>query len=520
MNALLNPGMLLGLFLYGLLLPVCARAAQPPTDSLQLVQQLQEAADQAENDPEAAIEVIRGVIAKAETRGYPRLQAEAHQMLGQQYKIQYELSRSRAHLLAAVQLLATLPPSRPDTLLLARTCNMLSITYFMEERYDSGLVYNRNAIDLYRAAGDTANYQMALNNLAQVYQIQGKFERALEIYQRSLKHNTRHNRPYYATLDLLSIASIFYRMDLYTRHFETLQRAEKYAKAADNLRLLADVYGRMATNQQDLDRIAAAFQYAYKAKACARAANDNYELQSIYQRLGMLHRAGNHLDSARYYARRSIALNDGQSRRELAYNYQLLGDIATREDQARTAINNYLTALHFAVESMQPGTQRDICYNLLEAYQLLPNPDSALHYGLRYVHLRDSILEYEEVEETSRLQTKYDFYRKRDQQARYASAVAARRQTRNQQQYFLIFGGLLLLGTVLLVFARLGIPRGVLTAASFFAALLFFEALLVYLDPFIENYSEGYLLPKLGLNLVLAVFFAFGHRWLERRLHT
>ncbi|MBL4735873.1 MAG: tetratricopeptide repeat protein [Flavobacteriales bacterium] len=146
--------------------------------------------------------------------------------------------------------------------------------------------------------------------------------------------------------------------------------------------------------------------------------------------------------------------------------------------------------------------------NLSSLYDTTARYQLALEHYKKYSAAKDSLFNEEKSKDLGKLEARHEFEtaeaeRKRVEQEE-AKQAAATKSRRDNLQYsgilimqVLVFAGVFMLG-------RFSIPVRLAGGMIFFAFLLFFEFMLVMLDPYIENYSGGEPAYKLLFNAVLA----------------
>jgi hypothetical protein len=97
-------------------------------------------------------------------------------------------------------------------------------------------------------------------------------------------------------------------------------------------------------------------------------------------------------------------------------------------------------------------------------------------------------------------------------------AEQERIEYQNNIQYTSIFMGLVIFIAFLLVVSRFPIPPKLIEGLIFFLFLLFFEFILVVVDPMFSDYTGGAPLYVLGLNVIIALFFTPIHKITETKL--
>lgn len=110
-----------------------------------------------------------------------------------------------------------------------------------------------------------------------------------------------------------------------------------------------------------------------------------------------------------------------------------------------------------------------------------------------------------------------------EQEEKEAERLEAEKvERRNSIQYSGIGLGIFALFGLVFLFGRIKLPKWAVELSVFLPFLIFFEFLLVVSDPYVDAWSEGIPLIKLGINVVMAAaifpLHSFFESFLKNRL--
>lgn len=149
---------------------------------------------------------------------------------------------------------------------------------------------------------------------------------------------------------------------------------------------------------------------------------------------------------------------------------------------------------------------------------------NALKYYKEQQEIEDSLFNEEKSKEIGKLEAKYEMEKKMQEEKllaeEHARQEADKKSRRDNLQYSGILIFLVILGAGLMALGRFAIPIRLAEGMIFFSFLLFFEFMLVMLDPYIENYSGGEPAYKLLFNAVLAGLIFPLHSFFESKLKS
>jgi hypothetical protein len=134
--------------------------------------------------------------------------------------------------------------------------------------------------------------------------------------------------------------------------------------------------------------------------------------------------------------------------------------------------------------------------------------------------VKDSLFSDDKSKEIGKLEGRHememaDMERKRQEEME-AKAKLAEKERKNLLQYSGIVLVLLIVGVLILVLGVVKVKPSIASGITFFAFLLFFEFLLILLDPAIERWSGGEPVYKLLFNAVIAACIFPVHAFFER----
>lgn len=316
------------------------------------------------------------------------------------------------------------------------------------------------------------------------------------------------------------------------------------------------IYMRQGEMEKSIEMQRTAIKYA-------KVLNDTNKISNSYNNIGLVYYYLNNPDSATYYYNQSIQfdsllgnyvgvalslntvgamhyeIEDYQEAlrlQQIAYNIQkeyndefglqyttlILGGIY-RE------LNDYNKALKWMLESKSISEALngknelvDTYMELSDVYEKMGNYAASLQYYKLHTATKDSIFSESKSKDIGRLEAKYEMEKKMEEEQRAKEEaerqMAQKVKRRNSLQYSIIFIVILILGAAVLALGKISVSPSVAEGLIFFTFLLFFEFLLVLLDPYIETISGGEPMYKLFANAVLAGAIFPLHAFFENHL--
>jgi hypothetical protein len=146
----------------------------------------------------------------------------------------------------------------------------------------------------------------------------------------------------------------------------------------------------------------------------------------------------------------------------------------------------------------------------------------ALEMYKLHIQMKDSINNEATQKATIRQQTQHEFEKaqivKENEAKELARIEAEATGRRNNLQYSLIFLGILVMFGIVLSLGFIKVSPNIAGGLIFFAFLILFEFVLVFTEPYLEQYTNGEPMYNLLANSVLALLIFPVHSILERLL--
>ncbi|MBN4066038.1 tetratricopeptide repeat protein, partial [Candidatus Amoebophilus asiaticus] len=206
----------------------------------------------------------------------------------------------------------------------------------------------------------------------------------------------------------------------------------------------------------------------------------------------------------------------------MGVSYSSLGGWQLKLGQVGDALESGQQALELAKEVGFPDNIKRAARLLSRVYRKQTKFEQALEYYELEVQMRDSIVNEEHQKATIRQQMKYEYEKEQirkeheaKEKARIEAEVTARR---DELHYTGMVIGLLFIGLLVAMLGFIKVSPKAAEGIIFIAFLIFFEFLLVLLDPYIEQWTGGAPGYKLLFNALLAGLIFPLHQFFEGRL--
>lgn len=360
---------------------------------------------------------------------------------------------------------------------------LLTIALREQEQLQEAIRYGEQSLEYADRSGNLVERAKSTATLAELYEMARDTLKNVELLNEALGH-------YRAANDTLGMGRTLNNLGTVYRHKNT---------AADRTRAL-----------QLFLRSSALFEKI------------NYPLGIVINHLNMgltYAMEPDKADSARYYYERAMALAEQiNSRSWYAKAIVSLGILEGRSGNNRKAIALTEEAIEI-LENNKDFQNLALHYDDLSRYRAATGAYREAYLALKqHDTIEDSLTAADRREEVGKILAKQEQQRQNFLQQQQQEKLAAAAAARANRQYLFIFTGLAVLFVFVVFAGKLRLPATLRNGLTFFALLMFFELVMLLLDPWLTQYTGGIPFPTLALNGVFALVFTVAQQQLERRL--
>jgi tetratricopeptide (TPR) repeat protein len=334
----------------------------------------------------------------------------------------------------------------------------IGISHTIMGNYPVGLENLLKAVSVFDSVGQLALKANTINNIGNIYQLQGDLSNARKYFEEGLKLrvNLRDTASLYKSYTSLAIvykdqlqfdsALYFFRRNL---SLATQQNdIKKISTASNNI-------GLIFRNQEKYDSALFFFNKALRLK---RVINDEQGIALSYRNIGDVYQFQGDINKALLYYQKSLTL-----REKIKYN---LGLTILLKDMAQLFLDNrqFREAKKYGKRSVAVARDSKMKLEETEALKLLSSifesagePDSALNAYRQYTLLKDSLFNEEKANQVNTLRVQFETERKEKElldKNKSIQLMELEQASNNKVKTFLIVVTLLLAGLVLLIYSR------------------------------------------------------------------
>jgi len=395
----------------------------------------------------------------------------------------------------------------------------IGTVYFEKDNFTEAISYFRSTVEAAKGVEMSGLKANALNNLGLCLAYQGNYPDALKALFQSLAIKEQLNDPLNLATTFKGLGMVYYELKDYTTAikyfksslgiFETAGKLKQQASALNNI-------GSIYYKQKDYPN---AIHYFNQCRQISEVNGFKELLATTLANLGSVYTALKDYTPAIDFFQQSLKICE-----EIG---DLYGNAATESFIGVSYFEqgNFAQARRHSTQALDHAKRYGFKDLLFNSYQTASKIDSALgdytsalkHYKLAVLY-KDSLYNEEKTKEIGKLEGKYEIEKAQDAEKRKQEEEAKEIKRQNNLQYLLIFAGVAVFFLGLFFIRRLKLPLILSEGLIFLAFLMLFEYILIVTEPFLEQYTGGVPIQKLGLNIVLAAIFTPLHKFLEGKL--
>jgi tetratricopeptide (TPR) repeat protein len=413
--------------------------------------------------------------------------------------------------------------------------------YTDQNQFDMAINALNQAFELAHKAKYETILPRIYNQFGMVFDFQGKMAEAINYYLKALKLAEKLKNKKEVSASLNNLGSAYYILESFKNSEDYFSRALALNEGQKNEEELAAMYSNLGSVKQQIgDEMHPENQAEVRKKKLKEALGFHKKSLLLYQKLNNEDMPGivnNNIsvvylsllqyDSAKTYALKSIQNHKkNQDEAGLSQAYSNLAQTFFNAGKTDSAFLNIQLAVRLDSKlNSKEGLRTDLkLLSEIEAKKGL--------YRLAYEHFRqsvavgDSLNNKETREKISNYFAQFEFEKKLYQDSLSKAESAKQTELKNQliakemerkrnvQYSGIVIFVMLILGSFFLI-QRVHLPVIWLEGFIFFSALLVFEFLFLFLDPYIDRFSGGMPLYKFGINMLLAVAVFYAHSFFE-----
>ena len=355
-------------------------------------------------DPIKSLDYAESSILLSRSLGLTGRQIEAVKTKGTAF---FYLSRYDSTALYWHDALNLIPTS--EKLTKADLLNNLALLNQRQGKYDTSLIYHRQAYDIRKDFPDTVLFVHSIGNMAGLYRTKGDYGQALKYYFEALGHYESFNMPKQQS-DVLNGIGLVY-LDLKKPHesLDYLKAALEIRKELGDMRLIASSTNNIASCLKVQENFSKAETYYLEYLKLVKELHDRRGVAGAYSNLGNVAKnLGKYRLSMEYYQDGLELFLDMNEPEGISMTATNLGSLSLFLKQYREAIEYYKMALENAEASGSLSLQKSSQKGLSDAYRDLGQYRQALEHLERYAAIKDELFNQDLSREIAEYQQQYE----------------------------------------------------------------------------------------------------------------
>ena len=416
---------------------------------------------------------------------------------------------------------------------IANSLGNLGIVYSSQGDYHKALKYYFEALEIDKELGNKRGMAIRLGNIGIVYIEQGDYPKALQYYFEALEIDKELGNKIGMAISFGNIGNVYANLGDYPQalknYFEALEiDMELGNKNSIAIRLgnIGNVYGNQSDYPNALKHFFEALEIDIQLEYKIGIASDLSNIGNVYVELGDYLKA-----SKSFFEALEIDKELGR-KSGIAIRLGNIGSLYIKQKKYKESEEYLLQASEISKEIGALNILKDNLQNLSTLYTQTQKYALALEHFKKYNETKDSLFNEEKAKDIGKTEAAHEFemaeLQRQQDEVEQARILAEQTERRNQLQYSGIVLVLIGLFIGIFLFARrfrkikkyktFRQYTKIVEAALFISFLIFFEFILVVLDPYIEQITGGAPLWKLGFNALLAGVIFPLHSLLETKL--
>ncbi len=405
----------------------------------------------------------------------------------------------------------------------ANSNNNMGYISHLKGDYSIAITYYEVSLRIFDELKDSIKLPEIHMNLASAYYSIGLIEKALEENNKALLYYERTGNLVGKAMALNNIAGVYIELDDFESSFDFFKKSLKIRESIGDEKgvssSLINIAGILLTNKKYDE----ALDYYRKALPLANKTQNTRGEVVIYSGMGETYRNKENLDSAIFYHNKSLKIaKELNLNNDIVTSYNNLGLCEFDKGNYKSAISILENSISLAKKIQSPRAIKFPASILSNAFEKIGDHKKSLEYYKLHIQMRDSINNEETQKAAIRQQTQYEFekeqIRKENEAKEKARVEAEELKRRDNLEYSLIFLGILLLFGAVLMLGFIKVSPNVAEGLIFFAFLILFEFVLVFVEPYLNEYTGGEPIYTLVANAAIALLIFPLHDVLESRL--
>lgn len=390
-------------------------------------------------------------------------------------------------------------------------------------RYSEALEEYRELLKVALAIGDTLAQYNITAEFGYIYYKIGEYKEALQYYNSALDIATGMNSPGVLAGALTNLGVLFDKWGYFDNAKERYNQALDLQQSIKDSGGVANTLINLGILELSLGELDKAADFCLRAKLIGKKINQPVIIMDACINLGVIYYFMNTFSKAVAENNEGLEIARSLNReRDIALLLKNNADTYLAMNRTGEALSTAQAALTLSLKMNSFEAIRDAHYVLHEIYSATGNYKEVVVHLKKVNEYNDSLAKNDLAVQIGKLDERYNIQRKIEEEKR-AEEVRLQKEAEEYErtsnlQYFLIISLVSMIIFSIFFAKKLSFNLRFIEILLFISILLFFEFIAVLLDPFTEQFSGGFPLPKLAINTILAIIIYYLDEYFDKKV--
>ncbi|GAB4130710.1 MAG: hypothetical protein Fur0041_00140 [Bacteroidia bacterium] len=297
---------------------------------------------------------------------------------------------------------------------LANGYNLLAQGYENQGHFAKALSFYDSSLTIWKNEKNDVNEAKILLNIANVYNKTADYSTAADYTTRSMKLQEKAGNTFGVAVCKMTLGNIYYGQDDYkTALIHFIGALEMNSKSEKNPVFAASVYsniGAILVQKENYDSALVFFKKSYHLFDSLHAKS---KMAAMLNNIGDCYYNLDQLDTAEKILQQAFVLNNELNRPDgMAISMRVLGHVYFKKEKYEKARSNYLASLKIGKSFNLKEEILSSYYSLSDVYPKIGKADSGIYYLKQFIALNDSVHGDAQLRKIEQLQQDYEYAKK------------------------------------------------------------------------------------------------------------
>lgn len=399
-----------------------------------------------------SIDSLHHALARHTANGDKIGAIKTYRSLGKAYLKQYSYQKALNHYQWALQHANELSSQK----WVAKNTYSIGWVYSKMANYPKAITNYLNALDLSEKQEDDALWLKSTHRLAGCFTTLGDYEQSFVYLQdalEKLKHEDEEDNATALLKIYYEIGSNFFYQEKYSKALEYYQRAMKHYHYSADIRYLYDCNDAIGSVYAVMKDTEKAIQYNQKALDIAQEVDYNYGVANAKNNLALsFYNQKLWEESVGLYREAHQIMEKIGDKAGIALNLQGIASVYVQRKEYANAINSLEKAMTISDEIQDKALMKDVYLQLANTYFETGQTEKGFHLQQEHLTIKEELLSEETLQRLATLEAKYEV--ERAQKEKEIIQLRSKAEVNQMYRLFLVGMGILLLMLLAVGYSR------------------------------------------------------------------